>query len=198
MKKIFFGLFFIITFCFIQTQCFAAAPTITSITPSHGHGGGETITLIGTGFESGDIVNVGTTPAHSVIVESSTKLMFPMPAIGQGKVDVFVTGPGGTSNGVAYTFDGPAPVITKITPPSGPSSGGTYVTLTGTSFVAGSTLLVGGNLAKELRLEKNNLIFMTPSHNAGNADLVLINPDGQSYTCIDCFYYYPMRAASNP
>jgi hypothetical protein len=57
-------------------------------------------------------------------------------------VDVTVTNAGGTSlKGSADHFSYvPAPLITKVTPNTGPGGGGTSVTIKGTGFVPGATV----------------------------------------------------------
>src|SRR6187401_818233 len=50
---------------------------------------------------------------------------------------------------VTYTVPGtppttPAPTLSSISPASGPTAGGTTITLTGTNFVSGATVRVGG------------------------------------------------------
>ncbi len=62
-----------------------------------------------------------------------------------GAVHVVVTNPDGQSGSLAngFTFVAP-PTVTAISPTSGPSSGGTAVTLTGTGFTTGATVTIGG------------------------------------------------------
>jgi hypothetical protein len=56
------------------------------------------------------------------------------PAHAPGVVDVAVTTPGGSGTGSGFYTYGtpPAPTVTSITPASGPTQGGTSVTITGT------------------------------------------------------------------
>jgi hypothetical protein len=60
---------------------------------------------------------------------------------------VTVTTAGGTSLTAAttddYTYVAPTPTITAISPTSGPTAGGTSVTITGTGFVNGATVRFG-------------------------------------------------------
>ena len=53
---------------------------------------------------------------------------------------------GGTSAGVKadlFTYLSARPTITSISPKSGPTTGGTTITIVGTGFTAGSTVLIG-------------------------------------------------------
>lgn len=71
-----------------------------------------------------------------------------------------ITNPDGQA--VSFTWDWiPAPTISGVSPTSGPASGGTVVTITGTGFRAGATVLFGGVAASN----------------------VFVSPDGTSITC---------------
>ena len=64
---------------------------------------------------------------------------------GLGAADVVVTNPDGQSDTLVggFTFDAP-PVIVSVLPNSGPASGGTVVTITGTDIDAAATVTIGG------------------------------------------------------
>src|SRR5262249_53990962 len=49
----------------------------------------------------------------------------------------------------AFTYNAPAPppTLSAVSPTSGPTAGGTLVTLTGTNFQAGATVTIGGTTA---------------------------------------------------
>ncbi|WP_218022503.1 IPT/TIG domain-containing protein, partial [Nocardia amamiensis] len=112
---------------------YVVVPTITSISPTVGPiAGGNSVTITGTGFTGPLTVRFGST-ATTFTVDSSTQITAIAPAGSAGTVQVTVTGLGGTSNGVSYTY-APVPSITSISPTSGPATGGTVVTLTGTNF----------------------------------------------------------------
>lgn len=81
-----------------------AAPTVTATTGGPGaDGGGDTVTVTGTGFFGGtsasvvSAVNFGSVPATSFSVESDTSLTAVSPAGSTGTVDVTVVTPAGTS-----------------------------------------------------------------------------------------------------
>ena len=80
---------------------------------------------------------------------SSTSITATTTAHGAGAVDVVVTNSDSQSGtlpqGFTYTaVSNPAPTVTAILPNSGPVSGGTAVTITGTGFAAGQTVILGG------------------------------------------------------
>ncbi|MGF6897551.1 hypothetical protein ABIA39_007924, partial [Nocardia sp. GAS34] len=100
-------------------------PTLTSISPASGSAaGGTTVVLTGTNLTGVTAVSFGGTPAASFTVNSSTQITAVTPAHSAGTVSVTVTAAGGTSNGVAFTYIA-VPVLTAVTPNSGPPSGGT-------------------------------------------------------------------------
>ncbi|TMF74738.1 MAG: hypothetical protein E6I18_12610, partial [Chloroflexi bacterium] len=131
------------------------APTVTAITPTSGPaGGGTVVTITGTGFSTtagATTVRFGTTTASGVSCASSTSCSATSPA-GSGVVDVTVTVAGMTSATSAadrFTYPGTAPMVSAVTPTSGPAAGGTIVTITGTGFstTAGATTVRFGATA---------------------------------------------------
>lgn len=76
--------------------------------------------------------------------------------------------------------------ITGINPNSGPMSGGTAVTISGTNFThttsANPTVTIGGNAATNVVLVSTTTITCnTPAGTAGAKDVVVTVPDGQSW-----------------
>ncbi|CAN5568645.1 hypothetical protein BH10ACT1_BH10ACT1_25350 [soil metagenome] len=98
------------------------APTTAGITPDQGPTtGGTTVTITGTGFVPGQTtVTIGgtTIPAGEVTVSpDGTSLTVVTPPHAAGPVDVTVTTPGGTSEGLIFTY-------VDSGPDSGPGDGG--------------------------------------------------------------------------
>jgi hypothetical protein len=121
---------------------YISVPAVTSITPNSGPvTGGTTVALTGTGFTGATAVSFGATPATFYIVLSDTLIIAIAPA-GTGTVPVTVTTAAGTSAGVPFTYV-PVPTLTSITPNSGPVTGGTTVTLTGTGFTGATAVFFG-------------------------------------------------------
>ena len=116
-----------------------AAPTTATITPDEGpQSGGQTVTITGTGFiPDGTTVTFDGVPATGVTVApggASLTAVTPPGAI--GPAEVVVSTVNGTAAPLGYTYlaDGSAATITSLTPTSGPTVGGTTVTITGTGF----------------------------------------------------------------
>jgi hypothetical protein len=83
-----------------------------------------------------------------------------------------------------------APTVSSVAPATGPTTGGTPVTLTGTNFVTGATVTFGGTAATNVNVTSSTSISATtPAHAAGAVTVVVTNPDGQSGTLASGFTY---------
>jgi IPT/TIG domain-containing protein len=162
------------------------APTITSITPNTGTAnGGTAVTITGTGFLAGATVSLGGTAATGVNVAGSTSITATTPAHAVGAVTVMVTNTdtqnGSLTDGYTYTASNPAPTVTSITPNTGTTAGGTSVTITGTGFLAGATVSLGGVAATGVNVVgSTSITATTPAHTAGAVSVVVTNTDAQS------------------
>ena len=147
----------------LVTSTSAPAPTVTSIAPNSGTtDGGTGVTITGTGFQAGATVSLGTTAATGVTVVSGTSITATTPPGVAGAVDVVVTNSdtqsGKLTQGFTYTAaSNPAPTVTAISPASGPTSGGTPVTITGTGFLTGSMVKLGGTAATGVTVVKQHI-----------------------------------------
>ena len=82
------------------------------------------------------------------------------------------------------------PTVTGIGPTSGPTNGGTLVTIAGTNFVAGATVSIGGVPATGVSVASSTqLSATTGAHAAGAADVVVTNPDALSGSLPGAFTY---------
>ncbi|MFA6037763.1 MAG: IPT/TIG domain-containing protein [Legionellales bacterium] len=168
---------------------YAAAPSITLLTPNTGPTTGVTsVVITGTNFinvSGAAAVKFGTTNASSYVVNSATQITAVAPAGAAGVVDVQVTAAGGTSAIVAadqYTYVA-APTITVISPTSGPTTGGTTVVITGTNFVGvtgAAAVKFGANNATSYTVDSATQI--TAVAPAGVAGLVNIRVTGTGGT----------------
>jgi hypothetical protein len=175
------------------------APTVTSISPNSGTiNGGTAVTITGTGFLAGATVSLGGTAATGVTVVNSTSITATTPAHAAGTVNVVVTNSdtqsGTLTQGFTYTtVSNPPPTLTGVSPASGTAAGGTSVTITGTGFLAGQTVSLGGTPATGVTVVSSTTITATtPAHAAGAVDVVVSNaeqhagtlPNGYTYTAI--------------
>ncbi len=82
------------------------------------------------------------------------------------------------------------PTITSVSPNSGPTAGGTSVTITGTNFSAGATVKFDTTLATNVSVvNSTSITATTPSHAAGPVNVVVTNANGQSATLTNGFSY---------
>ncbi len=169
------------------------APTATSVSPSNGPaGGGTVLTVTGTNFAAGATVTVGGAPGTLVTLLSATQVRCTAPAGPVGPASVTVTNVDGQAATVAagFTYTGALPSVTSVSPASGPSTGGSLVTVTGTNFYAGATVAFGGALATSATVASPTAIAcFTPSGSVGVVTVVVTNADGQSATLAGGFTY---------
>jgi len=171
------------------------APTVTSISPTTGTtAGGTAITITGTGFLAGATVKLGGTSASGVNVVSGTSITATAPAHSAGSVSVVVTNTDSQnatlSNG--YSYINPAPKVTSIAPTSGPTAGGASVTITGTGFLSGATVSLGGAAATGVNVvNSTSITATTAAHTAGVVSVVVTNSDSQNSTLANAYTYVP-------
>jgi hypothetical protein len=91
-----------------------------------------------------------------------------------------------------------APAISSVAPASASASGGTRVTLTGTNFVNGAAVSLGGVVAANVVVASSTSISATvPAHAAGVVDVVVKNPNGQTATKTNGFIYLSDQAVTD-
>ena len=175
-------------------------PSITKVTPNAGPtAGGTTVTLTGSGFVSGaTTVTFGGTviPAGSVTFVSSTQIKVSSPSHASGSVTVKATTAGGTSgSGEHFLYGGPA--ITSFTPPAGPTSGGTTVTITGTGFTGATAVHFGTKTAASFHVTSATTIkAVTKSNRAGLVTVTVTTPGGTAVAGSD-YRYEPVPFITN-
>ena len=168
-----------------QFTYIAAAPTVTSLSPTSGPAaGGTLVTITGTGFTGAPVVDFGTTAATGVTVVNSSKITAVSPA-GTGVVDVTVTTSGGTSatsTADQFTYIAAAPTVTSLSPTSGPAAGGTLVTITGTGFTGAPVVDFGTTAATGVTVVNSSKITAVSPAGTGVVDVTVTTPGGTSAT----------------
>lgn len=120
-------------------------PSISSISPSSGDTIGEYyIDIIGSNFGTSGSVTVGGEECDQTGGNYSHSLIqCKMPAGTGSYLPVYVVSGTKTSNGATFSYK--KPYITSINPESGPTVGGTLLTISGTSMgLTGASATVGG------------------------------------------------------
>lgn len=173
-------------------------PTLSSVAPNAGPiSGGTVVSITGTNFVSGMIVTFGGVPSPQVTYISPTLIHAVTPAHAAATGDVVVSVYGGVSvtSAGAFTFvppdTYPTPTVTSIAPASGPVSGETQFTLTGTNFQPGVTVTFGANTAALIGVSPTAIIGTTPAGVAGILSVLVTNPDGQTVPLVNGFTYTP-------
>jgi fibronectin type 3 domain-containing protein len=95
-----------------------------------------------------------------------------------------------TNEAGATALANPAPAISSVSPNKGVLTGATSVTITGTGFLSGVTVTLGGTAATNINVvSATSITATTPAHALGAVDLVVTNNDGQSVTLAGGFTY---------
>jgi hypothetical protein len=82
-----------------------------------------------------------------------------------------------------------APIVNDVSPSSGPVSGGTPVTISGSGFATGATVTFGGTPAGAIVTGSTTINTTAPSHASGPVNIVITNPGGQSVTVTNGYVY---------
>lgn len=165
-------------------------PTVTSVSPSSGAvAGGTQITISGSDFAQSATVTIGGASCTSVAVVSSTSMTCTTPSGSAGTANVVVTNSVGysatLSNGFTYV---PAPTVSAISPTSGANTGGVSVTITGTGFLAGATVSIGGASCVSVTVvSASSITCTTTSGSSGAATVTVVNSDGQTGSLAGAF-----------
>lgn len=106
------------------------------------------------------------------------------------------------SDGISITRNGRAedpnlvtvidrPVVTIVTPNSGPSTGGTSVTVSGSNFKDGANVSFGGMSASTVVfVSSNQITCITPAHIPATVDVRVTNPDDQYGLLLNGFTFF--------
>ena len=172
---------------------FTPAPRIISVSASIGPStGGTTVTISGTGLTGATAVDFGTVPAASYAVSSDDAITAVTPSTVPGTVDVTVTTAGGTNAPTPtfpFTFAG-RPTITKISPTSGPVTGGTVVTITGTNLGLATSVFLGDAQVAFTSVSDTSIQLTTPAgENPDSESFAVVSPGGRSSGGSSTFTY---------
>ncbi|MGD9891630.1 MAG: IPT/TIG domain-containing protein [Dehalococcoidia bacterium] len=191
-------------------------PAVTSITPNAGPDtGGTTVTITGSGFSTTPgATQFGETASggfrfNSVSCTSSTQCTAVSPANPQGaggaeSINVFAIVNGQASSGNpdhAFGWFG-RPLLTSISPTTGPTTGGTHVTLSGRTFPSGSffpgtaTVMFGTRPALDVRCTTIVSCTAVAPPGSGTVPVTITTPGGTSAGI--SFTYSPSRPQTGP
>ena len=165
-------------------------PTISAVTPNTGATtGGRAITITGTNLTGATSVQVGSGSATSVVVVNDTTVTAVTPSGSLGAKNVTVTSTGGTATLVgAFTYVIPS-AIYGVSPNTGPTQGGTVITITGKNLTGATSVQVGSGYATSvLVVNSTTLTAVTPSGTLGTKNITVTTAGG-TITLVGAFTY---------
>jgi hypothetical protein len=153
--------------------------------------GGTQVTILGTGFVPGMTVTFdGVAAAVTVLSETLLTAITPP---GTDTVNVVLATDTQTVTAYsAFTYVGPVPTISGVTPASGPESGGTAVIITGTGFMNPALVLFGMTPTIAFALSDTQIITISPG-GTGTVPLAVVTPFGAAAAF---FTYIPPDTAT--
>ena len=172
-----------------------AAPTLTAVLPGSGDvAGGMPVIISGSGFVLGATVSFAGAAATQVFVISPTALVCLTPTGLVGPANVLVTNVDSQSvtltAGFIYIYPNPAPTVGAALPNDGPIAGGAPLSISGTGFLAGATVSIGGVVATQVAVvSATSITCLTPARPLGSASIVVTNFDTQFGTLANGFSY---------
>jgi hypothetical protein len=164
-----------------STKFTYTGPVITLLAPAAGPlGGGNIVTITGTGFTNVSSVTFGGKTA-TFVVDSSTQIRATAPSASTNStVDVVVTtsaGASATGDATKYTYG--IPVITSLDPSWGPAEGGTLVTVNGGGFVNVTAVKFGGVNATSFHVYSATMLTaVSPAGTDGSTVQVTVTANG--------------------
>jgi hypothetical protein len=178
------------------TYTAAAAPAVAALGITSGTtAGGTIVSITGSGFTGATGVTFGTVAAASFTINSDTSITAVSPPQAAGTVDVKVTTPTGASaSGSAdqFTYNAaPLPTVTALSVATGPTSGGTLVTISGTNLAGVNAVHFGSVPATSFTYNADGTVSaVSPPQAAGTVDVTVTTPSGTSATSsADQFIY---------
>ena len=159
------------------------APALTDISPAAGPTAGSDQAIVITGRNLAGALDVYLGPTRAVIQQvSDTQLTVRTPpgagAPGPGGVGVTVITAGGIAHGLSYVYLSP-PTVTGVDPGTGPVTGGTQVTLTGTGLAAADQVTFNGTPAAFAIVSDTTVTATSPPSGAeGSVTVAVITPGG--------------------
>ncbi len=185
----------------LLTGAVSGCPTVTGLSPSSGPGvGGTQVVVTGSGFGSGTpTVAFGGTRATVVSHDpdgTSVTVVAPPGAGGPVPVTVTAASPpaAGTSpSTAAATYTYVVPTVASVSPAKGPPAGGGTVVVTGSGFVAVSSVTFGTTAAADVHVDSpGSLTATVPAGTAGTVDVRVHAATGTSVAAAADRYTYAL------
>ncbi|MFI5207820.1 MAG: IPT/TIG domain-containing protein, partial [Gemmatimonadales bacterium] len=91
----------------------------------------------------------------------------------------------------AATASAAPPTVTSISPSSGPTAGGTPVTIKGTGFLAGAKVKIGSEATAVNVVSETEITATTAATAAGSDEVVVEDANGKSTSAVKYTYLPP-------
>lgn len=160
-------------------------PSVQSITRQVSANGGNLV-ITGSRLRSTTTVTIGRTTRYNFVKRTNTRLIVNAPARHAGTAKVTISNAWGSrTRSLTYVA---APRQLSLTPATGPTTGGTAVTITGRHLTGALSVTVGGKKADFTVTDARHLAVTTPKHAAGTVDVLVrsafgtSNPQQYAYT----------------
>ena len=167
-----------------------ALQMVTGVSPQHGSTlGGTPISVNGLSLAGTTAVLVGGVPCTNLQVISPTLVTALTPAGASGDAAVTVVSPVGTVPS-PIPFSYVLQTITSVAPNSGPTSGGTAITITGTYLSGATSVKIGGVAATNvIAVNSTTVTAVTSAGPAGSQTVEVTTPKGTASLSAGFFYY---------
>ena len=153
-------------------------PTISRVAPPSGVVG-TTVILTGTSFGGATSIKFNGIAATTFNVISATSITAVVPAMATTGNIVVTTG-SGASNGFLFTVVPPTPVVSSLSPATGPV--GTAVTVRGTNFTGATALTLNGVAITGFTVINATTITFTVPAGSTTGDVIVTTAGGASPT----------------
>ncbi|MBI1916709.1 MAG: IPT/TIG domain-containing protein [Planctomycetes bacterium] len=185
------------------TYVSASAPTVTSVFPGFGPtAGGTQMMLVGTGFTNASQVLFDGSAASTFTVNDDTHITATAPPHASGTINVQVVTPAGTSdpaNGVAFLYTAIGPAISSLGTTSGPTAGGTVVTINGSNLTGTTGVFFGTTPALLFRVVNDGQISaVSPLAAPGAVQVTIVTPNGTSPTGTGTTFTFNTGSTTTP
>lgn len=162
-------------------------PSKNTASPTNGPtAGGTTVTITGNNLGNATSVTFGAA-AGTITANTAGSITVTTPAGTAGPASIVVTTPGGSTDGLTFTYEG-TPTISAVSPTTGTTVGGDTVTITGTNLADTTQVTFGGTTASFGPISDTTIAAVTPAHAAGTVDVVVTTPGGTA-TATNAFTY---------
>ena len=161
-------------------------PVVTAVLPNSGPvAGGSTVTIHGYNLTTPTKVTFGSKAATSFtsVTPDAVTAVAP-PGTNGSTVNVQLTNSAGTSSvnsNAQFTYTN-GPIVTGVSPSTGPPSGGTVVTITGQQLTSASAVHFGSTPATAFNVNSATSITATAPAGTGVVDVTVTNAQGTSVT----------------